>query len=338
MKNKILIVVFVIISIVLFNINRVYAQGVTISVNNTGWIDVTSYNGKTTPSILNLRMDISGSATVIPNWSLLVRSNTLITNSEGKIVDPSKVSIRLNRMQNGPTIQQMGANTMPVPLSLSDKFIIQQSNFPIKPPTGTDNAQWVFYFDIIIAPGAYMEDLSSWQEYKLKLAFTLKDINNDFLSESNAEVDMRIRPTDTAPSGPTYSIQVNSTARNGLLEFKNMTDYVNGVSQSYPKGLSVVSETPYQVHVKTISANFETQGYTLPVSAVNLEIADSNSSMVLGKKPLSEIAEPIFSATNMDKKPRLFDIRYFTIGNDENIIKAKPASYQTTLMYTLVPQ
>ena len=338
MKNKFFVVVIVIITIALFNIGGLSAQGVSSSAHNTGYVALNSYSGKITESLFTFRIDISGNNVNYPNWSLMVRANPLITNSEGKRMDPSKISLRLNRVERGPTIQMMGTSKTPVPLSFSNKYLIQRSNSPIMPPAGTDNNQWVFVFDVIVQGGSYLETLKSWENYKLNLTFTVLNESNGVLTESNAGVDMQLHPQDMPPSEPTYGIEINSNARNGLLEFKTMSDYVNGVSQIYQNGLSVTSTTSYAVQVRSLKNNFEADANTLPVSTVSLEIKDPNNSGVGGTKPLSENDQTVFRATNPDKKARLYNIRYFTQPNDERMIYAKPASYETTLVYTLVPQ
>ena len=71
---------------------------------------------------------------------------------------------------------------------------------------------------------------------------------------------------------------------------------------------------------------------------MSLEIRDPNNSGVGGTIALSENAQTVFSATNSTNNPRLFNIRYFTQPNDERMMNAEPANYETTLMYTLVPQ
>ena len=194
-------------------------------------------------------------------------------------------------------------------------------------------------FDVIIEGGSYLENLSSWNQYSMALTFSVLRANQaTVLTESSTDALMRIRPNDTPPSGPTYGIEIKSNARNGLLEFKTITDYVNGVSQTYDNGLSIVSTTSYAVQVRSLKTNFESGSNTLPVNAVSLEIKDPNNSGVGGTIPLSENAQTVFSTTNLNNQARLFNIRYFTQPNDERMLQAKPASYETTLMYTLVPQ
>ena len=161
------------------------------------------------------------------------------------------------------------------------------------------------------------------------------------ITEASASVQMQIYPADMPPSGPTYGIEVNSNARNGLLNLKSVTDYVNGVEQVYENGLSITSKTDYQVQVRSLSSNFEADhNMTLPISTVSLQIQDPKKSGVGGTITLSENTQTVFSASNPGngKKPRDFNLRYFTKANDERLINAKPASYQTTLMFTLVPQ
>ena len=335
MKNKFLVVVITFFSIVLFNAQILFAQ--VTSESNSNWIKLTSYAGSTTYNAFRFSINLLGPNINYPNWSLVVRANPPITNAEGKTFDPSKISIRINQVSGGPTLADLGANQTPIPLSFNDKYIINRSNFPLRNGPNEYYKKYTFDFDILIEGGSYLENLKSWSQYILSLTFTVLRANDKSITQSSPQTFMQIYPND-APVEPTYSIQVNSNARNGLLEFKTMEDYVNGVSQTYENGLSVVSTTDYAVQVRSLNTNFEAGTHTLPVSAVSLEIRDPINSGVGGTIALSENAQTVFSATNSTNNPRLFNIRYFTQPNDERMMNAEPANYETTLMYTLVPQ
>src|SRR5690606_1147160 len=116
---------------------------------------------------------------------------------------------------------------------------------------------YIFTFDIIIAGGSYLQALKTYSQYELGLTFTILKANDEVLSQSSSNINMQIFPEDTPPTEPTYGIQVNGNAREGLLEFKTISDYANGVSQIYQNGLSIISNTPYVVQVRSQSVNFE---------------------------------------------------------------------------------
>ena len=322
--------------IALFNNQKLFAQ--VDSESNSNWIKLDSYNGSVTYNAFRFSINVRGTNINYPNWSLVVRANPPISNSEGKTFDPSKISIRINQISGGPTLADLGASNAPVPLSFNDVYIVNRSKFPLKNSSDEYYKKYTFDFDILIAGGTYLEALKTWEQYRMFLTFSVLGANDKVVTQSSSDVGMQIYPNDIAPSEPTYGIEVNSNARNGLLEFKTMTDYVNGVSQTYQNGLSVTSNTSYAIQVRSLKTNFEADSNTLPINAVSLEIKDPNNNGVGGTIALSENAQTVFRTTNPNKKPRLFNIRYFTKPNDDRMIYAKPASYETTLMYTLVPQ
>lgn len=220
-------------------------------------------------------------------------------------------------------------------------YIINRSSFPLRNGSNEYYKKYTFDFDILIEGGDYLENLKTYSQYILSLTFSVLGANDKPLTESTSQVGMQIYPTDMPPTEPTYGIEINSNAKNGLLELKSVTDYVNGVEQVYENGLTIISKTPYQVQVRSLTSYFEADNnLTLPISTVRLQIQDPNNSGVGGTITLSEGLQTVFNATNQGngKKPRDFNLRYFTQPNDERMINAKPASYKATLMYTLMPQ
>lgn len=342
MKSKLFWVISLAAAIILSNSQFSQAQVSLADGGGSGYMAVNSYNGVEFKNIYILQIDVKAANVNVPNWSIMVRVNDPIRNSEGKVMDPSKISIRLNNVSgNAPTIQEIGANTNPIPLSMAEVPIIQYSRAPIQTGAFEYSKQMKFSFDIIIAAGSYLEALKSWQNYSMNLIFILRNAQDQVISQTNRVFGMQIQPTGTPPldpTTPTLGIQVNSNARNGLLEFKTISDYVNGVSQTYQNGLSITANTPYAVQVKAASSNFIANDNTLPINTVSLSIKDPTNSAVGGTIALLENVQTVFNAINMGTQARLFDIRYFTQPNDERMLKSKPGNYQTTLTYTLIPQ
>lgn len=338
MKNKFLFLSIAFILVAQFITDQLSAQ--ITSQAYSEWVKVDSYKGSTTSAAFKYMIHIGKKEIEYEDWSMQVRANPVISNSEGKTIDPSRISIQLRNVKGGPKLKDFDAITKPIPLSFSDQYIIKKSDEDLEAEDDYYQ-QWVFEFDIIVAGGDYLEDIKSWKQYLMNLTFSLKDKSGRMITEASASVQMQIYPADMPPSGPTYGIEVNSNARNGLLNLKSVTDYVNGVEQVYENGLSITSKTDYQVQVRSLSSNFEADhNMTLPISTVSLQIQDPKKSGVGGTITLSENTQTVFSASNPGngKKPRDFNLRYFTKANDERLINAKPASYQTTLMFTLVPQ
>jgi hypothetical protein len=329
--------------IALFSNHSLSAQISLVNGGGGGYTEVRSYQGVTMPNHYILQMDINGENVNISNWSVSVRVKKPIKNSEGKILDPSKVSLQLNtisaRRGAPPTIPQVGAIIGKIPLSLTDVPIIPSSQYPIKTGANSENNNQIWFsFDIIVEGGRYLEQLKSWNQYPMELEFTFKSAHaNPF--PTNRLIEFQIYPNDTPPVEPVYSIQVNNDATNGKLEFKSISDYVNGVSQTYANGLSVVSNTPYALQVKAQSSAFESLDNGIPLNTVNLNVKAVNNNSVAGTVQLSNVEQTIIgSVINSGTQVRAFDIRYFTSPNDTRLQNAKPDTYKTTLIYTMIPQ
>jgi len=94
----------------------------------------------------------------------MVRANQPIANGEGKTFEPSKISIRINNISGGPTLQSIGATNTLIPLSFSDQPVFRNSNFPIRNGPNEFYKQYIFSFDIVISGGSYLEALKTYKE------------------------------------------------------------------------------------------------------------------------------------------------------------------------------
>ncbi|MFB5946989.1 hypothetical protein [Albibacterium profundi] len=327
--------VLVVFSLLLVGPFGAFSQ-VRLNAHVGNWIALSSYKGSMTEGAYASELHIDRIDRRIQNWSLYIRLSQPMTNSEGKVFDPARVKIRINNPNPpAPTLQEIGTNDTPIPLSFSDMPIIANSMTPL--PVGGYYRQWNFTYDIIIDGGAYLEKVKSWQNYNMQLTFTLVDGEGKLVAESTTLGSFQVYPQDQLPVEPTYSIQINGSARDGVLEFRTLSDYVNGVSQNYFNGLTITSTTPYALQVKALTPNLTSVNNSLPVNAVNLRITDANGTLG-GEVALSDQLQTVFNGINSNNLPRSFDMRYFTKPNDERMLQAKPDSYKTTLMYTLIPQ
>src|SRR5690606_25252591 len=147
-------------------LNFATANAQITSDTQNGYIMVHSYNGSTTEHAFGYHIRIYDKNVNIQNWSLMVKVNGTIKNAEGKIVDPSKLRIRINSIWgDGPTLAQIGTNNTPVPLSHTEVPIFRNSKAPIT--SGADNhyKTFTFSFDILTEGGSYLEALKTWAEY-----------------------------------------------------------------------------------------------------------------------------------------------------------------------------
>lgn len=348
MKNKTWVFVVAFIAIWIINKGQLSAQGISADAHNTGWIYVDSYSGKIVENIFYLRINIDDKVKY-PNWSLKVRASSVIKNSENKIIDPSKISIRLNRIEQGPTIGEIGASTNPIPLSLSDKFIFEKSNITLERNLKySSNNQWVFVFDIIVVGDEglnYMDALKGTNDYKLNLTFSIIAANKSVLAESSAGVDLRIYPQDTPPSGPNFGFEVNA---NATLDFNTPEQYTREVGNDPNNSwVNVTSKnSSYVITVKANNPNFElirndsgvNGDATIPVNVVNVEMLSAGSGTSQGPKKLSSTtAQTLFNGVKNNNTQKL-PVRYFISKNEAEKLATKTSGeYRTILTYTLEP-
>lgn len=334
-KNK-LIYTVLFFCIAIFNSKSLLGQGSIRTDIQSDYVDIQSYaGGLVKENAFGFRIHIEGPIN-IPNWSLKVRVLQNI-NYKGKVFDLSKIRIKINKITgDGYTFQSIGTSNPEIPLSLADVFIIQNSQKPINE---SGYKQIYFSFDIYVDGGSYLQEFKSWDNHPFDLFFSLEKASGPISSNKTNGARLRINPSGTPPVEPIYSIQVNSDATNGKLEFKTISDYVNGVSQTYTNGLSVISNTPYALQVKAHSIEFESLDSSIPLNTVNLNLKAANNSAVAGTVQLSNASQTIIgSVINSGTQARAFDIRYFTSPNDTRLQNAKPDTYKTTLIYTIIPQ
>lgn len=335
MNHRILSLIFS-LSVFILSVFSANAQ-LTMSAATEPLTKVTSNTAVTSTNAYRLQINIPNGVTYHKNWGMYVRVNGNITNSQGRIIPPANVSIQVNSIVgegNLPSVAQLGGMKI-LKLSTSEQTIADKVDWEIT-SGGQSMMRFTITFDIIIAPNIY-GSYESDNNYNLNLIFTLKQTNGSIISTATAPPHaIRFYPL-TPP--PTYSIQINSNAVNGKLEFKSISDYVNGVSQTYPSGLSAISNTPYALQVKAQSSAFESLDNSIPLNTVSLNLKAADNSSIAGTVQLSNATQMIInSLINSGTQARAFDIRYFTNPNDLRLLNAKPDSYKTTLIYTMIPQ
>ena len=354
MKNRILVLLFAVVSIGSLNTQKVSAQISSIA-SREYWIDVDSYNGFITNSAFKYQINLNGVDLNYSNWYLAVSVDSPITNGEGKTIDPSKISIRINDIKGlgktvAPTIPDLGIVNTPKLLINNNAYIVENSNFSLK--TGGDhdnNKQYVFYFDIIVEGGEYLEELKSWNKYFLSLTFSvLASDKATVLTKHSVNTDFRIYPKDTPPSGPDFGFEVHADATLNFTAPEHYTKRVeNELSNSW---VNITSKNSgYVISVKASNPNFDLiENYSgvegdsaIPVNMVNVKIDEGSSGYgnTTGVKSLTSTAAQTLFKGNKNKDPQKLPVRYFiNKGNAEKLATKSPGVYTTTLMYTLTPQ
>jgi hypothetical protein len=326
----------------LFLAPAAFGQPAKIQAWGEGWVDVTSYSGKTESNFMVMMLQAQNSQQFnMDKWSMNFWVTGPITN--GQTTFPAdKLKFRFNNLKsngaaNGiqPTAQNINLNTSPIPFALANTYFVQQSPYSLS----VDSYFSVnFSYDVLVDPGAYMIPLSSWQNFRVNLIVELRNSSNVVVSSGPYSFDMRIRPTDTPPQTPTYGIQFDASAKNVLLEFKTAGDYANGVSKTLIKAFSTFSNTPYVVRVNTLNSNLTSSGnHTLPVNAVKLSVKDNQSGAVTGNVNLSGSQQNILTSS-AHTATKFFDTTYSTQAGDNTFFNKSYEQYSGTVVFTMIPQ
>lgn len=351
MKNRILVLLFVTVLIGLFNTQKLTAQISSIASRET-WIDVDSYNGFIANTAFKYQINLNGVHLNYSNWYLAVSLDSPIINGEGRSIDPSKMSIRINYIKGlgstvAPTIHDLGIINTPKLLINNNAYIVENSNFILKTGGSHDNnKQYVFYFDIIVESGEYLEKLKSWNKYDMSLTFSvLASDKATVLTQNSVSTDFRIYPTDTPPSGPEFGFEVDASA---TLDFNTPEQYTRQVENDPNNScINVTSKkSGYVIKVKANNPSFElirndsgvSGDATIPVDVVNVEMQSAGSGTSQGPKTLSSTtAQTLFIGTE-NNNPQKLPVRYFIEKTESEKLATKTSGeYKAILTYTLEP-
>lgn len=322
-------------------------------VNYTSWVNsylqINSYSGNTNPDAYTFMLTGNG-AFNIPYWKISMRLKQPITSTDGKYTIPaSKISLQpvssSGQAYPGPvpTIPQIG---MPLNTFLQEKqevFLIPQSNAPLynQPvqPNGYYSLQVKFSMNVI--GGSYLGSYPAWISFIAPVQFTAYDQYNNIIGRTDHNFQFQIGTLSGTPTDvPEMSLQFSSKAVNGALEFKSLSDYVNGVSVLYSNGLIVKSNTQYQIKLRSLQGQFSSPaGNFIPLETVKLNLVPvSGNSGNVYPVLLSASPQLIASGSSTGNTSVYYDIKYSTKANDERVINAKSEEYSTTLQYEIIPQ
>ena len=348
MRNRILVFVVAFVAIGLFSIDKLAAQVTSQAYKE--WIRLDSYKGSITKEAFKYIVHIQAEnkkELEYKDWSMQVRVNNSIVNSEGKTIDPSRISIQLSRFESmpkgDPELEDFEAIRTPVKLGFTDQYIIKKSDEDLE--SEDYYQQWLFFFDILIEGGAYLEEIMSWQSYLLGLTFTIKDKRGNIITEANDEIKMQIYPEDISPSGPEFGFEVNA---NATLDFNTPEHYTRQVENDPNNSwINVTSKkSGYVIKVKTNNSNFElirndsgvSGDATIPVDVVNVEMQSAGSGTSQGSKTLSSTTAKTLFEGKKNKNTQKLPVRYFITKTEAEKLTTKTSGeYRAILTYTLEP-
>ncbi|MFG4000953.1 hypothetical protein [Flavobacterium aquidurense] len=323
-------------------------------VSFTSWVNsylqINSYNGNTNSDAYTVTFAGNGNLNV-PHWKLSARLKQNIVSEDGKFTIPSNkisfqpISTTGQAYPNPvPTISQIGAPLNVFLQDNSESFLIPNSNAPIynnpQTPNGYYNLQ--LKYALTLLGGSYLGSFPAWTRFIAPIEFTAYDQNNVIIGKMSHDFQFQIgNITDAPPPADILSLKINTNAANGLLEFKTMQDYNNGTSVTYTDGLSVTTNSNFQIKVRSLQSNLQSAaGNSIPVEVINLTLvpATSNTSQRIFPIVLSAANQTLVQGNSTNNTPYRFDIKYFTLPQDIRLIDAKSDNYTTTLQYEITPQ
>lgn len=311
-----------------------------------GWggetMNIVSYDGtnsKASSSNIGLIIGKNGYLDFKPGWWLTVRAES-VDAGNGKRFPVDKIYLQPKNIEapSNVTFTDLGVKprTQIMNANMASK-VIEYSNYNMK---AEHYFQLKFYLEPGILGGEYLGELSNVNqtEYPIIFHFSLYDHNDILVSNISFAYKIQVASdlSGTPPVENNFSISVSNTANNATLDLSTKTHYEEGASVIYNNGLTVSSNTKYQITVKSQSEVFystETKD-TLPSKYVNVQLSDGK--MV----ELSTQAKVLYSDKSTDSKPRNYDIIY-SINKPaylNELFEVDKAKYTTNLIYEITVQ
>ncbi|WP_315056875.1 hypothetical protein [Chryseobacterium indoltheticum] len=341
--SKVLITFFITISMLL-----------NAQVSFTSWtnsyLQVNSYNGNNNPDAYTVTFAANGNLNM-PYWKLSANLKQPITSTDGQYTIPgNKISFQpissVGQAYPNPTpsLAQIGVPPNVFLQENAEVFLVPQSNAPLYNMPSTPNGYYNLQlkYGITIMGGAYLGTYPAWTRFVAPVEFTAYDQYNNVIGKVNHTFDFHIANlTGTPPVTQEMSLKINMNAANGLLEFNSMQDYNNGTSVVYPSGLQINTNTNFQIKVRSLQSHLQsnTGNYSIPVGAVHLTLQPlGQSNQTVFPITLSTANQTLAKGNASQSTIYNYDIKYFTLPQDEQLINAKPTEYSTTLQYEITPQ
>ncbi|RRJ93581.1 hypothetical protein [Flavobacterium macacae] len=324
-----------------------YAQ-VSFGSWTNGYMQINSYNGTTNADAIT--MTLSGNGTInMPHWRIAAKVLQPITSANGQHVIPAnKISVQPISSTGQahpnpiPTISEIGAPLNVFLQQSTDVFLIPQSNVPLynapAQPNGYYNLQ--LKYAMTLNGGAYLGSFPAWTDFYAPIELTAYDRYNTVIGRMTHTFRFQIGNITDAPAPAVLSLTVTMGASNGVLEFNSMQDYSNGVSVTYPNGLEARSSTAFQIKVKAQGDLRSAIGNVVPIGAVHLALLPAAGASQSSGPPvaLSLTNQILATGSHTNGGAYRYDVKYYTLAQDERLVNAKPDHYAATLLYEITPQ
>lgn len=341
MKNKVLIIIFLI-----FSYTTIKAQEVKVSMWSNNYLTVNSFNGTVSPNSVSFFFEGNGNIN-LPNWKLSVKLKQPI-KSGVHTFPANKVIFQPSTTETStgsriPAIAEIG---MPLYVNLQENqevFLVPQSHAALINTSSTSGQYFnmILKYNLIIEGGAYLASYPSWTTFPIPLQLTAYNEKNKVLGQYDFIYTVQIGKLTEMPPTAQFSIKVNANATVGTLELKTANDYKHGAQVIYTNGLTVKANTDYQVQVRSLQESFTSasgSGNTIPLSSIKLLlIPGPNNPATIFERLLSSNPQKIASGAATHESAVNFDISYKTDANDLNLINASMETYSTILQYEITP-
>jgi hypothetical protein len=311
-------------------------------------MQINSYNGNSNADAVTVTLAGNGNLN-IPHWKLSAKILQNITSSNGQYTIPAnKISFQpisstgQSYPNSIPSISEIGSPLNVFLQQSAEVFLIPQSNAPLynapAQPNGYYNLQ--LKYALTLNGGSYLGSFPAWTDFYAPIEFTAYDQYNSVIGKVTHTFRFQIgNITDSPPSVEELSLKIKMGAANGVLEFNSMQDYINGTSITYPNGLEVRSNTNFQIKVRSQSDLRSVIGNVIPIDVIHLTLLSTASgNQNVFPIVLSVSNQVLAHGSSSNGAAYNYDIKYFTLPQDERLINAKSDNYSTTLQYEITPQ
>lgn len=322
---------------------------VSVSSWTNSYMQINNYNGNTNPDAYTVTFAGNGIFNV-PHWRLSARLQQNIVSENGQYTIPgNKVSFQPVSTTGQatpepiPSMAQIGAVSNVFLQENVEAFLVPQSNAAIYNNPSSPNGYYSLSlkYAITLMGGAYLGTYPAWTKFNATVEFTAYDQYNNVIGRMPHTFQFHIAAlSGTPPIAQEMSMILDSNASNGTLIFDSMQDYSNGNSVTYSNGLKVNTNTNFQVKVRSVQSNMtSTLGYTLPVSAIRVRLQPlSQGNQTIYPVTLSTTSQILAEGNATQTTAYNYDLIYYSLAQDPDLINAKPGEYSTTLQYEITPQ
>lgn len=325
----------------------------TFDVFSYNHSDIISINGKYQDRAYTLAFYYNGNDLNIKNLIVKVELTsfpiTVVSNSRTYTFPENKLRFILNDVEGPLSKTNMVDNKNAILNGTNVINLIDGINKDIKSSDMPYYYRLSMFFDLDIIGGTYLDELRGLL-FNVPLKFTFFSSNkngNNMIKIAELTHTYRIRVNETLTGNPpqtdVYSIALSQAAVNGQLEFKTMSDYIEGKSVTYVDGITITSNTNYQLKMKTITPNFisiTNPAHTIPVDVVKVQLNGNNE--VTTPVSLSSIQQTILNGVSTNSQPLKYSIKYFTSPNENRLINAlsenTQETFSTTITYEISPR